>query len=107
VTATGTVIVHRPRGGWRDFLRAYRVQLDGVDRGKVRRGETLTLAVEPGQHWLRARIDWTGSPDVSLAVVEGSVHECLVEPGGSAFTALSQVFGRADYLRLSVMPDPG
>lgn len=104
MSATGSVIVHRARGGWRDFARSYRIQVDRVDRGRLRRGQSLTLALAPGQYWLRARIDWTGSPEVSLAVVEGSVHEYLVEPAGTALTALSQLFGPSSYLTISALP---
>ncbi|KAE8763606.1 hypothetical protein [Georgenia thermotolerans] len=82
---SGRLVVHRPRGGWRDLLRAYVVEVDGVERGKVRRGERLELEVPAGDRRVRARIDWTGSPELPVRVPAGGAVEVEVTPGGNAF----------------------
>ncbi|UAL28741.1 hypothetical protein K8W59_12840 [Nocardioides rotundus] len=100
----GTLVVRRPRGGWRDVARSYRIQVDGRTRGRVRRGGTLTVPLDSGHYVVRARIDWTGSPPVDVNVLDGVVVECVVEPAGSAGSALFQL-GRGQYLRLSVVAE--
>jgi hypothetical protein len=68
----GTIVVNRrePRGTQGDRLRAYRIEVDGIDRGRLRRRQTLRLDVAPGAHEIRARIDWQGSETVQLDVPE-------------------------------------
>ena len=99
---TGTLVVRRPRGGWRDFARSYRIEVDGRRRGRLRRGRTVELKVPAGRHVVRARIDWTGSPELDVEVPAGSSVTCCVEPAGGAWLAGWQVAGGDGYLRLSV-----
>jgi len=97
-SGTGRLVVWRPRGVWRDLLRSYRLEVDGELRGTVRRGQVLELEVPAGSHAVRARIDWTGSPDIVVDVQPGGSVTVVVEPaeGGWSLTADD------DYLSLSV-----
>ena len=98
----GTLVVRRPKGGWRDFARSYRIKIDGRYRGRLRRGQSLTLQVPAGRHVVSARIDWNGSPDVVIDVEAGSCTTLRVEPSGGAWLAAWQVSGRDRWLGLSV-----
>ncbi|HSE45679.1 MAG TPA: hypothetical protein VLA89_10175 [Gemmatimonadales bacterium] len=97
----GTLVVVRRVGKWRDHFRAYRIEIDGTLRGKVREGETLTLELAPGDHQVQARIDWLGSPPLRIEIAQGATVECQVEPAGTAFQ-FHQLFGKTNYLRLTV-----
>ena len=100
-TEAGTVRVVRPQGGWRDLARAYRIEVDGQPRGKVRRGETLEIGVSAGRHVVQARIDWTGSRELVVEVAAGSAVTCRVEPAGHPGQALAQAGSIDTYLALS------
>ncbi len=97
---TGTLTVTRPAGPHRDARRAYRLLVDGEERGTLLPGGQLALRLPTGRHVVRAAIDWTGSSDVAVDVRAGRRTALRVEPAGSALTALFQVVGRRRYLRL-------
>lgn len=46
---------------YQDSIRKYKVFLDEVQVGEVSRSETFKLAVEPGEHKICLKIDWTSS----------------------------------------------
>jgi len=72
------------------------------NRGDLKRGEQLSFVVPPGMHTVVARIDkWWGSPELLLDVAPGQVHTLNVAPGGSAWTAIFQLFTPHSYLKLS------
>jgi hypothetical protein len=50
--------IERETRAYPDRLRAYRVILDDREVGRLRRGESLTVAAEPGTHKLHLAIDW-------------------------------------------------
>jgi hypothetical protein len=81
----GQILVERPKGGSRDLLRRYNVKIDGELVGKIRRGGRLAFAVSPGHHHVQARIDWTGSPQVEVNVIDGTDVHLTVRPSGNAF----------------------
>jgi hypothetical protein len=98
----GTLVVRRPKGGWRDFARSYRIHMDGRYCGRVRRGQTIELPISAGQHVVQARIDWLGSSDLVVNVPAGSSVTCCVESNGSAWLGRSQIAGSEPWLRLYV-----
>lgn len=60
-----------------DGARAYRIVIDGVERGKIKRGETKEFEVENGVHTVCAKMDWCGSPELCVEVND-SVVELVV-----------------------------
>ncbi|GAA2760828.1 hypothetical protein [Actinopolymorpha rutila] len=68
---------------WRDKWRAYRILVDGVQVGKVRRGESTTVTLTPGTHHVRLRIDWCTSPEVSVDITAGEQSELECGPARS------------------------
>jgi len=81
------------------MIRAYVVELDGVDMGSLRPGESLVFDLAPGKHSVRMLIDWCSSPTI---LIDGDQStELVCKPGSSAFTALFDVFARSDrYIKL-------
>jgi hypothetical protein len=96
----GRIVVRRRRGGYRDRLRSYWIEIDGRRAGKVAQGEDAEFPVPPGEHTVRAVIDWAGSPAVRVDVDAGRPGRLLVEPAGNAFQ-FWQAFQRDRYLRLT------
>ena len=66
----GTIAITRRREGFVDRLRSYRILIDQKEAGRLRRGESFEIAVHPGRHAVRMKIDWTGSPTVDVDVGE-------------------------------------
>jgi hypothetical protein len=85
VGPSARIAVRRPEGAWRDLLRSYWIEIDGIRVGTVRRGEQVQFPVEAGVHDVRAVIDWTGSPVVPVDVAEGGTARLRVGPAGNAF----------------------
>ena len=94
-----TITVTRPAGGYRDYLRAYKIRVDGQVRGKIRQGGQLTITVPPGSHTIDARIAWTGSPAISFDLVAGQTAEFAVEPRDAA-GAIEDLFGSTNWVNL-------
>ena len=99
---TARIVVRRPKGGYRDLLRSYRIEIDGVRVGRISRGQEVEFSVSPGTHQVRAAIDWSGSPVVQVDVADGGTARLVVAPAGSAATAIGQVWSRESWLTLSV-----
>ncbi|WP_250002574.1 hypothetical protein [Actinoplanes sp. M2I2] len=95
MTVIATLTVERPSGHWFDRARAYQIVVDGAVKGVVRCGRELSLALAPGPHTVRARLDWTGSDDLPVHLGPGATVRLRVEPRGTRHAA-----GRR-YLRLT------
>jgi hypothetical protein len=80
VNETGTLRVTRDPAKWRDKWRAYRILVDGVQVGKVRRGESASVALTPGAHRVRLRIDWCTSPELAVEIAAGRQSELECGP---------------------------
>jgi hypothetical protein len=85
----------------RDLVRAYRIEVDGVAVGKVRRGGEITVAVAPGSHRVRAALDWSGSPELDVGVAPGHTVRLIVEPGGEP-GQVHQAFTKKGWLSLRI-----
>lgn len=59
---TSELTVFRPSQGRTARIRAARVYVDGQMVGRLLPEESVRLALPAGEHTLRARMDWTGSP---------------------------------------------
>jgi hypothetical protein len=93
------IVVRRPEGGYRDLIRSYWIEIDGVRAGKVARGGQADFPVPPGVHDVMAVIDWTGSPSLRVEVADGETARLTVEPGGNAFQPW-HLLTREGYLKL-------
>ncbi len=98
------IIFTRPGGHYRDALRSYTVEIDGIPRGRIKPGQAVAVDVEPGPHTVRAQISWTGSPRQEVSLRPGDEVRLRVEPAGTPAQALWQVAGRTRYLRITVEP---
>jgi hypothetical protein len=78
----GIIRLHRRPGHYRDFLRVYRVYVDGNLAGKIAQDQTLDLAVTAGEHRVRLTVDESyTSREVALQVRAGEPAELTCRPG--------------------------
>ena len=93
MTVIATLVVVRPA---QSGPGTYKIIVDGEEKGRVVAGQELKLALSPGTHRVRARIDWTGSPEIPVHLGSGATVKLQVEPRG-----LRHGLSRDRYLSLS------
>jgi hypothetical protein len=102
-----TIVVERAATGFADRLRAYRVILDAVEVGRVRRGESLRVETNAGEHQLHLAIAWCRSRSIALSLAGGAEVRFTVRPGVSGLKMLVAPFymtiGRSKYIRLDLV----
>ena len=49
-------------------IRNYRIYVDGKKVGTIENGESKDFEIEEGNHLIEAKIDWCGSPKVSVEI---------------------------------------
>jgi hypothetical protein len=81
----GRILIDRPRRASRDLFRRYSIKVDGERLGKISRGGHLAIEVTPGHHRVQARIDWAGSPQVDVNVIDDTDVHLTVRPAGNPF----------------------
>jgi hypothetical protein len=94
----GTIRVTRNAEGYRDRFRKYKVLVDGAKVGVLKPGETVETAVPTGEHRVRIAIDWSGSPEVVVAVAADETVALECEPGSGE--ALHDLAGTKSWVEL-------
>lgn len=90
--------IKRPRSFFSlDTWRAYRVYIDGQEVGKIGRGKEAEFTLSAGEHKIQLKIDWCGSPTLTVNLVEGQEKVLLGSCSGNGMTA---IFSPNDYLSL-------
>lgn len=102
------ITVRRPEEGWANQLRSYKILVDGEAAATLPRGDETTVSVAPGQHTVRAIIDWGGSPTVELELRDDEHAYLLCQSGFSAHpsrpkTWLYSTIWRKRYLDLQLI----
>ena len=93
--------VHRG-GGFADRWRAYKIFVDGDERGKISAQSVLDIAVTPGAHRLVAKIDWTRSEEIEVHVGENeTIHLDVANTYGPTRSVFAISVGRNSYLSLT------
>lgn len=77
-SAVGTLRIERARDGAAIFRRM-KIEVDGRTAARVGRGKSVTVDLEPGEHSVRARMDWQTSPTLQVRVGESSTVLVKVE----------------------------
>jgi hypothetical protein len=94
------IVVRRTAKAFPDRLRKYAVIVDGATAGSVGRDQSVLVPVAPGQHQVRLKIDWCGSPDVTVDVPMESQITLTCEPTGGFQGFLAMVTRPRSYLKL-------
>jgi hypothetical protein len=95
------IVIRRPAALWQDRARNYRIIIDGNDAGTIaNKGETR-IALPPGRHTVRLKIDWCGSPEIVVDVGPGTEHVLECGPNSNIFLAvLHLTIWKGEYLWL-------
>ena len=101
----GAVIRVKRSTAYADYLRVYRILVDGQDMAGLSVGQSVDLPVFAGSHTVVAKIDWCSSPRLNLIVRDG---ETVIVECGSNLRGLRIFLGifyvlflRDQYLTLS------
>jgi hypothetical protein len=94
------VEVSRSEQGNRDRLRRYKVLVDGIEVGRVKRGETVSTTVGPGLHTLAIVIDWTSS-EVTFNADDRDAFHFRCSPAGSARQGLRDLTAGAQWVAIT------
>ncbi len=87
--------VERAPGGMVGRMRAYRIMIDGVLVGEVKRGGSRTIDADWGYHEFHLAMDWTTSPSLQLELAPGGEVRVRCWSRGSPLSALYWLtFGR-------------
>src|SRR5882757_3664120 len=84
MTVIATLTVVRAAGSWADRLRPYEIVVDDVPRGRVASGKSLSLALPPGRHRVRAgsgaAVDVHLGPGEEVRLRLETVHGAALRP---------------------------
>ena len=95
----GRVRVHREPTARADRLRAYRLVVDGRERGTIKEGETLEVELPPGDHRVWMKLDWAKSRELIISGEEDANLRC--RGNGNPLLALLYItIWRNDYIAL-------
>jgi hypothetical protein len=72
--------VSRPAVGATDFIRVYKVRVDGAIVSDLRIGDTCRISLRPGEHMVDVQVDQYGSAKVSVDLDKGSTERLVVAP---------------------------
>ena len=90
----GSITLTRDKARWRDRARAYKLNVDGVEVGAIRSGQTITVPLEPGMHRVALALDWCTSPELQLS--GDADHALRCKAGGHSFMAGVDIIFRSN-----------
>lgn len=103
---TARLIVTRA-GGYADFLRAYRILVDDIEMGRIKRNSQLDLTIPTGLHVIGARIDWARAQPIVIEAGEGcTVRVHVSNTHGALQSEYAITEGRDTYLTLRQIEAP-
>jgi hypothetical protein len=107
LAGSGVIQLSRAQGGYRDLLRRYAVLIDGVQTGRIGRGQTLRFDVPPGVHKLQLKLDWCFSTPLTAEVEPGKSVYFACSPRGEVSEGLAAVtVNKGGYIRLWKTAEP-
>lgn len=89
------LVLERSGKGYTDAARAYKVYIDGLEVGKIRKGETLHFDLGFGIHKLKLKIDWCSSKELHFMMEPGKTVYAECGPAKKPF-----LFGELLYITL-------
>jgi hypothetical protein len=92
--------IDRVSNGWVDRGRTYEVFINGISRGKLRRGEQIEVEVDPGSQAVHLALDWCRSPTLTIDLKPGDQSRFRCRPANPLLIPYTITFGRDRYIRL-------
>lgn len=106
VDDSGTLKLTRSATGFRDRARSYRILIDSVEIGKIKRGETLGFPLPEGRHTLQLKVDWCTSRAWPFVVANGQTAAFGCSPGEGLASVEKITVGASRYIALRAIDDP-
>lgn len=97
------ITVYRNKRGFKDRFRKYNIEIDGEQVGQLSVGGNLDVTLEPGEHSIRAKIDWAASEMICFSVGADQWHSARCE--SSRGLPLHSLFRPGSYLSI-IVEDP-
>jgi hypothetical protein len=97
--------VRRELSPWQDRARKYKVLVDDEHVGSVANGDTFEVAVAPGPHTLRLKIDWKGSRELHFVAGDDGIHDYVCDATGLDLRVRTIFTGGSDYIDLRAAHD--
>jgi hypothetical protein len=93
------------RSGYADWLRRYKIFINGAQVGTIGRNAVLDLEVPSGPFTIQARVDWGRSRPLTIEATPDRRIEIEVSNHWGALLALWGItFGSRTYLTLKRLP---
>jgi len=87
----GRVILER-KNEWLNRLKAYRVELNGTEIGRISNGKSEEYQVPAGTNSIECKVNWCGSTPLNLDIKPGETIYLKVGSGMKFFWAIYAVF---------------
>jgi len=105
VTSTAANAIRLTRTSeWKNYFRAFAIFIDGKRVGKIRNGQTVILAVDPGEHELFVKIDWCMSNTVGLRILQDEMTDLVCGSGFAGKMGGAGVFSGVEGAYVAVWP---
>ncbi len=86
--------------------RRYKLLIDGKECGSLAGADEVIVAVEPGEHEVQARIDWTESDVLRITAEPDETISLCVRPAAQTRLGMwKAMFGSRGFLKLEVLRD--
>ena len=82
------ITVERQAGGYTDRARAYKLLVDGEEKGSLNAGESVTAEVPAGSHQVQMKIDWATSLPIDVIADAGQEVRLSCKPNANPLTVL-------------------
>lgn len=66
------IVLRRDRG-FTDYMRRYKVLIDGEEKGQIKNGGTFECEIPCGRHTLQLAVDWCSSNTVEFEAEENGM----------------------------------
>jgi len=99
---TNATLTITRKSGYNGMLRDAAVLVDGQKVGAVGNGKSIEIAVAPGQHTIKTRMDWMTSEPLVLDAAPGTRYAAELKLC-SAFAMLPAILGLGKFMELRAL----
>lgn len=94
------ITIYRPPSIWMDRNRLYRIEVDGSIVGEVWPNQSAFIALSPGAHTIKVKIDFMSSNELQVEIHPGDAVRLVCRGSGSVVALFRTLFKWKSYLTL-------
>jgi len=91
--------INRPKA-YSNMMRSIKILIDGKEMDSVNNGQSKSLALDPGEYKLKAKIDWCGSQELSFTLTEGESRNFTIRSVNPFLGFFYIIFDHNNFLKL-------